>query len=330
MNKFLSYIVLVLPFFAFNQSYAPPVGYEGTTAIYMDSNVFVAWASGIEVYRGYLNIEDKSYEIDGSNKASFGEPENAIGYADGTSTDVVSLGDSGIAIMTFNKPIINGPGYDFAVFENSFNDDYLELAHVEVSSDGEHYVRFPSHSEVQTQEQTGSFGSTDAREIYNLAGKYRGGYGTPFDLKELKDSAGIDVNSITHVKIIDVVGSIGEGGTNDSFGNRINEPFPTAFESGGFDLDAVGVIHQLAHLDELDHTKMISVYPNPFQDYLTVESKNTSPFQLTLLDASGKIIFKKDNITEKQKLTLNTIEPGVYFICIAQENHIIRQKVIKQ
>jgi len=51
---------------------------------------------------------------------------------------IVSLGDSGVADVTFAGAIYNGPGADFAVFENGFlnatNDSlaFLELAFVEV------------------------------------------------------------------------------------------------------------------------------------------------------------------------------------------------------
>jgi hypothetical protein len=47
------------------------------------------------------------------------------------------------------------------------------------------------------------------------------------------------------VRIRDVVGSIKpEYATLDSKGNPINDPWPTTFPTGGFDLDAVGVIHE--------------------------------------------------------------------------------------
>jgi hypothetical protein len=261
MNKLIT-IIYCLPLLVAAQSYSPPAGEPGSTAIHMDSPLFTGWASGIDVIRGYINIEDKNFEINGSNRVSFGDPNDALGKANGNSMNVVSLGDSGVAILTFDRPIMNGPGFDFAVFENSFSDDYLEFAHVEVSSDGEHFVRFPSHSEVQTLVQIHGMGLTDTRRIHNLAGKYRAGYGTPFDLDDLLDSTAIDLNHITHVKLVDVIGSIGVGGTNDSYGNRINEPFSTPYETGGFDLDAVGVIHQLVDLESFDHP-FIQVYPNP-------------------------------------------------------------------
>jgi hypothetical protein len=46
------------------------------------------------------------------------------------------------------------------------------------------------------------------------------------------------------VRVTDVVGSINPlFGTRDSLGNLINDPFPTATPSGGFDLNGVGVLH---------------------------------------------------------------------------------------
>jgi hypothetical protein len=56
---------------------------------------------------------------------SYGDDSCALGPAD---NNVVSLGDSGYAIVKFDIPISDGPGFDFAVFENAFDDEFLELA----------------------------------------------------------------------------------------------------------------------------------------------------------------------------------------------------------
>ncbi|MEZ4549679.1 MAG: hypothetical protein R2874_04140 [Desulfobacterales bacterium] len=63
------------------------------------------------------------------------DPGIRPGPAVGSSFDVV-LGRGGSIILTFDPPVENGEGWDFAVFENSFNDFNLELAFVEVSSNG--------------------------------------------------------------------------------------------------------------------------------------------------------------------------------------------------
>ena len=55
MNKVLSIFTLV-PFFSLAQSFAPDPDELGTTAIFKDSSIFVAWATGVDVNRGYLNI----------------------------------------------------------------------------------------------------------------------------------------------------------------------------------------------------------------------------------------------------------------------------------
>ena len=239
--------------------YAPAAGEPNSTAIYMDDPNFAAWATGITVQRGYVKIDEPDLGY-----VSYGSDANALGKAEGDSFGVVSLGDDGSATLTFENPIANGPSYDFAVFENAFDDTFLELAFVEVSSDGSNFFRFDSVSLTQTDTQVGSFGVLDTNDLHNLAGKYRQGYGTPFDLAELKDvNSLLDVSRITHVRIIDVVGCIQDGYARyDSLANKINDPWPTPFATGGFDLDAVAVIHEKTLLADFNGDGIVN-----FSDY---------------------------------------------------------------
>ncbi|MCP4115245.1 MAG: VPLPA-CTERM sorting domain-containing protein [Desulfobacteraceae bacterium] len=234
----LSFVTLfLLSGISFAGSYAPAAGQPGSTAIFKDDPSFAAWATGVDLVRGLQDISNPSGPY-----ASYGTPEVALGKAgDG----VVSLGDGGSATLTFDAPIANGDGYDFAVFENSFSDTFLELGFVEVSSDGENFFRFDAVSETQTGTQVGGFGNLDTTNLNNFAGKYKANYGTGFDLEELSGIRGLDIFNIGWVRIIDVVGSIDDAyATCDSFGNKVNDPWKTPFGSSGFDLDAVGVINQ--------------------------------------------------------------------------------------
>ena len=95
---------------------------------------FAGWASGVADYSPT------------SVPPMWQNTENALGKPTSNDTfDVVVLGDAGSITLTFDAPICNGSGYDFAVFENSLNDTFLEFAFIEVSSDGEHFVRFPNY-----------------------------------------------------------------------------------------------------------------------------------------------------------------------------------------
>jgi hypothetical protein len=126
----------------------------------------------------------------------------------------------------------------------------LELGFVDVSSDGVNYVRFPSISDTSTTTQVGTFGSLNPTLLYDFAGETLANFGTPFDLSELAGKPNLDINDIKYVRITDVIGNINESlgaGTYslDSLLNVVNDPFPDATNSttGGFDLDAVGVLN---------------------------------------------------------------------------------------
>jgi|YNPNPStandDraft_1061719.scaffolds.fasta_scaffold06340_2 hypothetical protein len=214
------------------------------------SSSIVDWASGyVDLVRGPMDIRNP-----GGGNASYGSPDNVVGPASCSYADVVSLGDGGRITMTFDPPITNGPGADFAVFENSFYSGssglFAELAFVEVSSDGVQFARFPSVS--LTPQPVDTYGTLDPTNVYNLAGKHPGAnitpcQGTPFDLAELAShplvtSGKVNLEQIRYVRIVDVVGN---GSTYDSAvpAHPVYDPFPTAFSQGGFDLQAVAVLH---------------------------------------------------------------------------------------
>ena len=289
------------------------VGTEGCTAIPYNDSRIKAWATACTVIRGSSNLSNPD-----APNVTFGTESEAVGPASTSTTDVVSLGDGGSATLTFAHPIKNGEGFDFAVFENSFSDSFLELAFVEVSSDGVNFVRFPATSLTQTQTQIGGYGSVDPTFINNLAGKYRVGYGTPFDLEELRDSANIDINNITHVRVIDVVGSIDpQYGTYDAFGHIINDPFPTTGNSAGFDLDGVCVINQSTEGIEGIENVTLQAYPNPATDMINVICNSTSDNGIvTLFDMTGRSVYTTSvsNGTNHIQISTANLNNGIYML----------------
>ncbi|MBS1615073.1 MAG: T9SS type A sorting domain-containing protein [Bacteroidetes bacterium] len=295
--------------------YAPQVGLSGSSALSKSSPLFVGWANACAVQRGLQQAGNP-----GLGLASMGNNSLALGPANGT---VVSLGDSGVALLQFASPISDGPGADFAVFENGFFqagdsvNAFLELAFVEVSSDGNHFVRFPASSLTQDTLQLSPSGSPsliDARQIDNLAGKYIAGWGTPFDLAELADSPGLDIHAITHVRLVDVVGSIGMYASHDHAGHIINDPFPSPFPSSGFDLDAVGVIHQLPLLvPEPIRRDAIRCLPQPAGAFVQLQWPFASA-HLQVFDASGRQLKELSVTSNMTRLSLEGMTSGVYFI----------------
>jgi len=306
--------------------FAPPQGQVGSTAIYKDSTAFVAWATSAKIVRGLQNISNASLGY-----ASVGDSSSALNIADGT---VVSLGDGGYAICKFKNEIYNGAGYDFAVFENSFDGNYLEFAFVEVSSDGGNFFRFPATSNTQDTIQTGPFGYSDASKANNLAGKYIIQYGTPFDLNDMQGISGLDINHISHVKIIDVVGSITTPyATYDKNNNKVNDPWPTPYASCGFDLDAVGVINQqITSISQYSNLNtQILVYPNPASNKIAVHLNRTlnDNANISMTDVNGNIVFQK-NIESSESIfniDVSDLDNGFYFLQIKDNSNSITKKI---
>ncbi|MFT6500936.1 MAG: hypothetical protein ACJASQ_001046 [Crocinitomicaceae bacterium] len=313
----IKYFFLFLPILSWGQSFAPEPGVLGSTAIHKDSSVFVTWANNAVVTRGPMNLPVPSV-----GNATYGIDSDATGQADGTG--VVSLGDGGSVVLTFPAPINNGVGPDFAVFENGFTDHYIELAFVEVSSDGTNFYRFESTSEIQTEVQLTNFDTVNCRYVNNFAGKYRARYGTPFDLEELALTPGLNVNAITHVKIIDVVGTLDPAYARyDGQGTITNDPYPTSFDSGGFDLDAVGVIHA-AELGLIEEGLSVSIYPNPTTGILFIEGNQE--YAIQVFNSEGRLLI---DTTIDQKIDLSEFESGIYYVAIHSKESKFVKRIVK-
>ena len=315
-------LLLFLPQIVLAQ-FPPPAGQAGTTAIHKDSSIFVAWATGCEIIRGPIDIM-----VFNGEKASYGEASNALGMAEGNSVDVVSLGDMGQATLTFDVDIADGGGWDFAVFENALNDTFLELAFVLVSSDGEDFYRFPAVSLTDQFVQVPTFGELDCTKINNFAGKYRQGYGTPFDLSELAGIQGLDLQKITHIRLIDAIGCIqNQFATFDSQGHVVNDPWPTSFISCGFDLDAVGVIN-ISNTGIEENEIAVTVFPNPFVDRLTVMLNFSGEVIFMVYSLEGLLAMNKI-ISDYSEIDFSDYPPGIYLIRIICDEKVFLKKVVK-
>ncbi len=185
-------------------------------------------------------------------------PSNALGAPNGP-TSVHSLGIAGDLTLGFALPITNGPGADLIVGENPFRlqtggwDTFAEMMFVEVSSDGVHFVRFPSRY-FGLPVQPGAFGTVQVGTYSNLAGQTPVLATSPaVDAQDVVDAGGdafdlddlaaepmvllglVDLQAIAQVRLVDVV----SGQSTDSRGVPVFDP-----GSGSADVDHVTVIHQ--------------------------------------------------------------------------------------
>ncbi len=260
------------------------------------------------IFRGWATETIEYTPSDQTWSGPWNDPAKALGPVTGSNFDIVSLGEltqqeilqgapPGYITLAFGDPhdqndeavIRNGAGYDFAIFENGMISQVTtaagslkgkllaELAYVEVSSNGQDFVRFPAVS--LTPGRAGSYGTIEMSNVHNLAGKHPNGYGvclgTAFDLDELADhpdvvSGKVDLHAVRYVRLVDVPGSGDfiddavqciEPGTGPQWHNYaenhpIYDQWPT-WGSGGFDLEAVGVLHEQQHSADINLDGMV-------------------------------------------------------------------------
>jgi hypothetical protein len=254
--------------------FAPAAGEEGTTAIAYNDTRIQAWATRVA-----------SVEYGEDVAVEWRQPPASLGPTGLVAPDFLVLGRGGSVVLEFDSLIRDGEGPDFIVFENAFSDTFLELAYVEVSSDGTQFVRFPGYS--YTAGPVGAFEQVDPTFVHGFGGKYRMGFGTPFDLAELRAAyeailagydgfsdtyrshlmagfPGIDPDNIRYVRILDIPG---DGSSLDCEGEAIYDPYPTLI-TAGFDLDAVGVLNPV-EAGVLTFARWCSdrgLVPDPFSD----------------------------------------------------------------
>ncbi|MEE4115018.1 MAG: T9SS type A sorting domain-containing protein [Marinilabiliaceae bacterium] len=277
------------------------------SAIHADSSIIISWANTIRVLPGFMDISARE-----SGRVDISDSSLALGHADNRT---ISLGDSGIAVVGFPLPLMNTAGPDFAVFENSFDGKFLELAQVEVSTDSSRWVKFYSVSLTDTLSQLGTFGTIDTGNIKNLAGKFRSFYGTGFDLEELKDSSGIDIMNINYIRLTDVIGRIDHPfPVRSSDGRIINDPWPTPFATSGFDLDAVAVLGSGVSVVNTREAAQLKVYPNPSAGLVQIEAIIPGMENLKLIAPDGRLIRQFDLRTSGLTIDMQDLPSGLYYL----------------
>lgn len=109
-----------------------------------------------------------------------------------------------------------------------------------------------------------------------------------------------------------------------------------------FALDCYGVPDGEAFIDECDEcvggetgknacveilgfdVETIKIYPNPVTDRLNIDSKE--PYEMTITDLSGKVIYQSQGLVNKETVNLNN--PGIYVVRILQVGKTLTKKVV--
>jgi len=78
--------------------------------------------------------------------------------------------------------------------------------------------------------------------------------------------------------------------------------------------------------NDIEKTKRLRVLPNPFTDAITIQSENNDKnLNLVISDVTGKIIMRKNSVINGQKIVLDRLKDGLYFLTLSNNNDIFLQ-----
>jgi hypothetical protein len=75
--------------------------------------------------------------------------------------------------------------------------------------------------------------------------------------------------------------------------------------------------------------KGVSVYPNPANDLLTIQSARSQRMNIEIISLNGQYILSKVFEGTTHQLDISTLQKGVYFVTIITEEFVITKKVVK-
>ena len=80
--------------------------------------------------------------------------------------------------------------------------------------------------------------------------------------------------------------------------------------------------------EPFDDKKLFQIYPNPFEEEITIHSIYPIKGKLIILDELGKVLFK-ENFSDNKTFNLSFLPAGIYFFSIETEKKVFKEKFVK-
>ena len=74
----------------------------------------------------------------------------------------------------------------------------------------------------------------------------------------------------------------------------------------------------------------ITIYPNPFNDELSIQTKGSREYSLELITISGSTIYRSKIEGNFHRINLKELSSGIYFVRVKSNDFESIRKVIKE
>jgi len=120
--------------------------------------------------------------------------------------------------------------------------------------------------------------------------------------------------------------------TVNNGGNLIFNVSPYFVGSTGTYLLDISISREtVAGIDDISNANIISIYPNPASEFVTIKSNNKPFDKINIYDLSGKKLYSFDNNKVfEAKISVKNLANGTYILTTTNDNNIYSKKIIIQ
>ncbi len=153
-------------------------------------------------------------------------------------------------------------------------------------------------------------------------------------VNEINSSHFIIQRSADGVTFSDIgrINAAGNSAIARSYGFIDQHPFPSTnfYRLSMVDIDQHSKNSQVLKV-EMGSDGLISVYPNPFRDMVTVSGLRTgTAYRFRITDMSGRIVYDRQSMGSSIQINLDNLPKGIYDLQISEGNSSINKKILKQ
>jgi len=82
------------------------------------------------------------------------------------------------------------------------------------------------------------------------------------------------------------------------------------------------------YISDISKTNNLNIYPNPAKDYINIKFTDNSKKEISIINETGQVIFKKECFETETKIKTSSFNSGIYFIIVKNKNIIGTSKFI--
>jgi hypothetical protein len=164
-----------------------------------------------------------------------------------------------------------------------------------------------------------------------------------FPWKNIADSAGKTFTDTSKTVGFDIYVVDNDKDKADSIGKKyrnrivwsnigtVNEDYSNLNDAGSLKITGVPVIPvpPVVNVAAVKTSSSFEIYPNPASNYITLKTSNTAALPISISNISGQIVLSS-TISNNQQLNISSLENGIYFVRVTNNNQIVTSKLIKR